>query len=63
VGIRRSFGEVLVSATYVGARSYDGLVFNWANITWKYFGTDSSACCSFGGGHTASPTSSSRRTR
>lgn len=33
VGIRRLFGNVLVSAAYVGVRSYDGLIFNWANIT------------------------------
>jgi outer membrane receptor protein involved in Fe transport len=33
VGLRRMFGNVLVSAAYVGARGYDQLVFNWANIT------------------------------
>jgi hypothetical protein len=32
LGIRHLFGDVAVSATYVGVRSWDGLVFNWANF-------------------------------
>ena len=41
VGIRRSLGNVFVSAAYVGARGYDQLVFNWANITLNATG----GCC------------------
>ncbi len=44
VGVRRLFGDVLVSAAYVGVRSYDGLVFNWANIT-----LDANGNCCVGG--------------
>ncbi len=48
VGIRHLFGDVLVSATYVGVRSWDGLVFNWANFSLNPDGT----CCTGGGyGH------------
>src|SRR5207245_5808275 len=47
-GVRRALGAYLVSVAYAGVRSMNGLVFNWANFAWKYFGTDSSACC-FGG--------------
>jgi hypothetical protein len=32
LGVRRLFGTVLVSAAYVGARSYDNFVFNFANL-------------------------------
>ncbi|PYO75430.1 MAG: TonB-dependent receptor [Gemmatimonadetes bacterium] len=42
VGIRHLFGDVLVSATYVGVRSWDGLVFNWANHALNPNGS----CCS-----------------
>jgi outer membrane receptor protein involved in Fe transport len=55
LGIRRLFGDVLVSAAYVGVRGYDGLVFNWANFSWIGFGTDTSRCCAgsaFGHGFT-----------
>jgi outer membrane receptor protein involved in Fe transport len=45
VGVRRLFGDYLVSVAYAGVRSVNGLVFNWANHFWKNFGTDSSACC------------------
>ncbi len=45
-GIRRLFGDVAVSATYVGVRSWDGLVFNWGNFALKQDGT----CC-LGGGY------------
>src|SRR2546428_1565250 len=31
LGIRHLFGDVAVSATYVGVRSWDGLGVNWAN--------------------------------
>ncbi|PYO38161.1 MAG: hypothetical protein DMD29_14145 [Gemmatimonadetes bacterium] len=48
IGIRHMFGDVMGSIAYTGVRGYDQLVFNWANFAWKYFGTDSSACC-FGG--------------
>jgi hypothetical protein len=44
VGIRRLFGSVYVSAAYVGSRSYDQLVFNWANLT-----TNSAGGCCTGG--------------
>ncbi len=48
LGIRRLFGDVAVSATYVGVRSWDGLVFNWGNFALKADGT----CCQGGGyGH------------
>jgi outer membrane receptor protein involved in Fe transport len=47
-GIRHLFGDVLVSATYVGVRSWDGLVFNWANFSLNPNGS----CCAGGGyGH------------
>jgi hypothetical protein len=44
VGIRHLFGDVLVSATYVGVRSWDGLVFNWANRALNPNGS----CCAAG---------------
>ncbi|PYP13357.1 MAG: hypothetical protein DMD54_16955, partial [Gemmatimonadetes bacterium] len=47
VGIRHAFGSVVASVAYTGVRGYDQLVFNWANIKWNNFGTDSSACCNF----------------
>lgn len=47
LGIRHAFGNVVASVSYTGVRGYDQLVFNWANITWNNFGTDSSACCDF----------------
>jgi len=47
-GIRRSFGRVLVSAAYVGTRSYDDLVLNFANLGLNANG----GCCTGGGfGH------------
>jgi hypothetical protein len=49
VGVRHLFGDVLVSAAYVGVRGYDGVVGNWANIKWNNFGTPSSSCCDFKG--------------
>jgi len=48
VGIRRLFGDVAVSATYVGVRSWDGLVFNWGNFALK---SDGSCCLGGGYGH------------
>src|SRR5207237_1422673 len=45
VGLRHAFGSVVASVAYAGVRGYDQLVFNWANIKWNNFGTDSSACC------------------
>jgi len=47
VGVRHAFGTVVASVAYAGVRGYDQLVFNWANIKWNNFGTDSSACCDF----------------
>src|SRR5881396_1446462 len=47
VGVRHAFGDVSVSAAYVGVRGYDGFVLYWANITWKNFGTPTSQCCTF----------------
>ena len=47
LGIRHAFGDVVVSVAYTSVRSSDELVFNWANIKWNNFGTDSSACCNF----------------
>lgn len=47
VGVRHSFGSVVASVAYAGVRGYDQLVFNWANIKWNNYGTDSSACCDF----------------
>ena len=48
VGVRRLFGDVLVSAAYVGVRGYDGFVFNWANLEMNAKGQ----CCVGGGfGH------------
>lgn len=48
VGVRRVFGTVLVSAAYVGARSYDNFVFNFANLGLNPNG----GCCTGGGfGH------------
>jgi hypothetical protein len=48
LGIRHLFGDVAVSATYVGVRSWDGLVFNWGNFALNPNGT----CCTGGGyGH------------
>jgi len=46
-GVRHSFGSVVTSVSYAGVRGYDELVFNWANIKWNNYGTDSSACCDF----------------
>lgn len=49
IGIRRLFGDILVSAAYVGVRGFDQLVFNWANLTVNANG----GCCvggSFGHG-------------
>lgn len=51
LGVRHFFGDVLVSVAYVGQRSYDGLVLNWANLAMKPDGT----CCvggDFGHGFT-----------
>lgn len=45
LGIRRLFGRVLVSAAYVGTRSYDDLVLNFANL-----GLNSNGGCCTGGG-------------
>jgi len=45
LGIRRLFGNYLVSVAYAGVRGVNGLVFNWANFAWNNFGTDSSSCC------------------
>src|SRR5882672_5010090 len=45
VGIRHAFGTVIASVAYTGVRGYDQLVFNWANFSWRNFGTDSSGCC------------------
>ena len=48
LGIRHLFGDVAVSATYVGVRSWDGFVFNWGNFSLNPDGT----CCHGGGyGH------------
>ncbi len=47
VGIRHAFGSVVASVAYTNVKGYDQLVFNWANIKWNNFGTDSSACCDF----------------
>lgn len=48
LGIRHLFGDVAVSATYVGVRSWDGFVFNWGNFSLNPDGT----CCKGGGyGH------------
>ena len=48
LGIRRLFGDIAVSATYVGVRSSDGFVFNWGNFDLKPDGS----CCRGGGyGH------------
>jgi outer membrane receptor protein involved in Fe transport len=48
LGIRHLFGDVAVSATYVGVRSRDGLVFNWGNFALNPDGS----CCKGGGyGH------------
>jgi hypothetical protein len=49
LGVRHLFGDVLVSAAYVGVRGYDGVVANWANIKWNNFGTPTSSCCDFKG--------------
>src|SRR6266704_3454080 len=48
LGIRHLFGDVAVSATYVGVRSWDGLVFNWANRT---LNSDGSCCFNNDYGH------------
>ncbi|HEY6809302.1 MAG TPA: hypothetical protein VI160_11000, partial [Gemmatimonadales bacterium] len=48
-GLRHFFGDVLVSAAYVGQRSYNGVVGNWNNIRWNNYLTASSACCDFKG--------------
>jgi len=45
IGLRRLFGDVLVSAAYVGVRGVDGLVFNWAN-----FALNPNGSCCVGGG-------------
>src|SRR3989441_11152160 len=55
LGIRRLFGDVAVSLTYVGVRSWDGLVFNWGNFALKSDGS----CCLGGGNDHGSGTSSS----
>jgi carboxypeptidase family protein len=48
LGIRRLFGDVAVSVTYVGVRSWDGFVFNWGNFALNPNGS----CCQGGGyGH------------
>lgn len=48
VGIRHAFGRRLVaSLAYTNVKSYDQLVFNWANIKWNNFGTPTSSCCDF----------------
>ena len=48
IGLRHAFGDALVaSVAYRNVRSENELVFNWANIKWNNFGTDSSACCDF----------------
>jgi|SRR5690348_1736998 len=49
LGLRHLFGDVLVSAAYVGVRGYDGVVGNWYNIKWNNFGTPTSNCCDFKG--------------
>jgi outer membrane receptor protein involved in Fe transport len=49
LGVRHTFGDVSVSAAYVGVRGHDGFVLYWANITWNNFGTPTSACCTFRG--------------
>ncbi len=48
LGIRRLFGDVLVSTAYVGVRGYNGLVFNWANLNFK---PDTSCCVGGDLGH------------
>lgn len=48
VGIRRAFGSLVASVSYAGVRGSDQLVFNWANFSWRFYGTDSSACCAGG---------------
>src|SRR6266705_3025454 len=48
LGIRHLFVDVAVSATYVGVRSWDGLVFNWAN---RALNPDGSCCVSKDYGH------------
>ncbi len=48
LGVRRLFGDVAVSATYVGVRSSDGLVMNWGNFALK---SDGSCCAGGGYGH------------
>jgi len=50
LGIRHLFGDVAVSATYVGVRSWDGLVFNWANRALTPTGT-CSPCAGTDYGH------------
>ncbi|HYT04161.1 MAG TPA: carboxypeptidase regulatory-like domain-containing protein [Gemmatimonadales bacterium] len=45
VGIRHLFGDVAVSATYVGVRSWDGLVFNWANHSLDTATATRGNCC------------------
>ncbi len=48
LGVRRLFGQVLVSVAYVGTRSYDNLVLNFANLGL----TPNGGCCTGGGfGH------------
>jgi len=48
LGIRHLFGDIAVSATYVGVRSRDGLVFNWGNFA---LNPDGSCCRGGGYGH------------
>ena len=45
IGIRHAFGSLVASVGYAGVRGYDQLVFNWANFSWRNYGTDSSSCC------------------
>ncbi len=48
VGLRHDFGSFTASVAYAGVRGYDQLVFNWANFSWRNYGTDSSGCCAGG---------------
>jgi hypothetical protein len=48
LGVRHAFGSFVASVAYTGVRSSDQLVFNWANFSWRNFGTDSSGCCAGG---------------
>ncbi|OLC08318.1 MAG: hypothetical protein AUH42_01875 [Gemmatimonadetes bacterium 13_1_40CM_70_11] len=46
MGVRRVLGDYVVSLTYAGVRSYNGLVFNWANFD---FNSNTPRTCCVGG--------------